>query len=58
MNEPNKKLELKNYLQNKEKELSNKIIKNAIEEKSSAFEIKQLEIIKEIINICESRNRY
>lgn len=58
MNETNKKLELKNYLQNKEKELSNKIIKNAIEEKSSVFEIKQLEIIKEVINICESRNRY
>lgn len=58
MNEPNKKLELKNYLQNKEKELSNKIIKNAIEKQSSVIEIKQLEIIKEIINICESRNRY
>lgn len=58
MNEPNKKLELKNYLQNKEKELTNKIIKNTIEEKSSVIEFKQLEIIKEVINICVCRNRY
>ena len=58
MNETNKKLELKNYLQNKEKELSDKIIKNAIEKKSSDIEFKQLEIIKEVINICVCRNRY
>ncbi len=53
-----KKLELKNYLQNKEKELINKVIKNTAEEKSSVIEFKQLEIIREVINICESRNRY
>ncbi len=58
MNETNKKLELKSYLQNKEKELTNKIIKNTIEEKSSVIEFKQLEIIKEVINICVCRNRY
>lgn len=58
MLETNKKLELKNYLQNKEKELSDKIIKNAIEKKSSDIEFKQLEIIKEVINICVCRNRY
>ena len=58
MLETNKKLELKNYLKSKEKELSDRIIKNAIENKSSDIEFKQIEIIKDIINICESRNRY
>ena len=53
-----KKLELKNYLKDKEKELINKVIKNTAEEKSSIIEFKQLEIIREVINICESRNRY
>lgn len=52
------KLALKNYLLNKEKDLNEKIIKNMLEQKNSEIEFKQLEVIKDIIAICESRNKY
>lgn len=53
------KLALKTYLKNKEVELNQIIIKKLSETKEDASnEMSQLEIIKTIINICESRNKY
>lgn len=53
------KLELKNYLKNKEHELNEIIVKKLTEtHEDTTLEKQELKIIKEIINICESRNRY
>lgn len=58
MNEEKNKLALKKYLKTKEKELNEQIVKQYGEGENPESELKQLDIIQTIINICESRNKY
>ena len=58
MKEPSKKLELKNYLKEREKSLQSVIIDKITKNQDASVERYLLNEIVRIINICESRNRY
>ena len=58
MKEPSKKLELKNYLKEREKSLQSTIIDKITKNQDASVERYLLNEIVRIINICESRNRY
>lgn len=58
MKEPSKKLELKNYLKEREKSLQSTIIDKITKNQDASLERYLLNEIVRIINICESRNRY
>ena len=58
MKEPNKKLELKRYLKEREYVLQQKIIEKTKIKEDASKEMLILSEIQNIINICESRNRY
>lgn len=58
MKEPSKKLELKNYLKEREKSLQSVIIDKITKNQDASIERYLLNEIVRIINICESRNRY
>lgn len=50
---------LKEYLKEKQIELNETIIQKLCEKKEDpTVELRQLDIVTEVINICESRNRY
>lgn len=58
MKEPSKKLELKRYLKEREYVLQKKIIEKTRIKEDATKEMLILAEIQNIINICESRNRY
>ncbi len=58
MKEPSKKLELKNYLKERERTLQTTIIDKITKNQDASVERYLLNEIAKIINICESRNRY
>lgn len=53
-----KEPKLKEYLKNKESELKEEIIRKMSNNLDANIELRLLGLVQNIINICESRNRY